>query len=184
MRILIGKFYSLVLMACCNSKMMFTYLWTGNPGSTHDATVLCMSDLFQFSDANIPGGYCILGDSAFPIMRWCITPFRNCGNLTQQQKKFNKMHSQCRQVIERSFGMLKCRFRRHLRFDSSDMNMLVDSILAACILHNVCISEKDLFEIPDAEENEACFDDIFARDGHQFQGIRIRQQMMNDLRLL
>lgn len=104
------KFYSIVLLAFCNSKMEFNYVWTGNPGSTHDATVLRSSDLFN-SD-KIPNGYCILGDSAFPIMEWLITPFRDCGNLSQQQKRFNCIHSQCRQV--------KCRFRRLLRFESSD----------------------------------------------------------------
>ena len=66
------KNYTIVL-ACCNSKMEFTYASTGNPGSTHDAPVLRYSDLFQNSD-NIPSGYCILGDSAFPIMEWLRTP--------------------------------------------------------------------------------------------------------------
>ncbi|XP_062574349.1 putative nuclease HARBI1 [Saccostrea cucullata] len=37
------KFYSVVLLACCNSKMEFTYVWTGNPGSTHDATIQTLS---------------------------------------------------------------------------------------------------------------------------------------------
>ncbi|XP_062617902.1 putative nuclease HARBI1 [Saccostrea cucullata] len=174
------KFYSIVLLACCNSKMEFTYVWTGNPGSTHDATVLRFSDLFQNSN-KIPNGYCILGDSAFPIMEWLITPFRDCGNLTQQQRRFNYVHSKCRQVIERAFGMLKCRFRRLLRFDSCNMHMLVNSVLAACVLHNLCMLKSDVFEVPEVNDAEICDDALFARDGQQIRGIQLRQQMMNQL---
>lgn len=173
------KFYSVVLLACCNANMEFTYVWTGNPGSTHDATVLRMSDLFQNSDGKIPVGFVILGDSAFPLLQWLITPFRDCGNLTEQQRKFNREHSHSRQVIERSFGLLKCRFRRLLRFEFSNMKILVESILAACVLHNLCISDTDFIEVPD--EFEACHDMPYARDGHQLQGIQTRQQMMNQL---
>lgn len=173
------KFYSIVLLACCNSKMEFNYVWTGNPGSTHDATVLRSSDLFN-SD-KIPNGYCILGDSAFPIMEWLITPFRDCGNLSQQQKRFNRIHSQCRQVIERAFGMLKCRFRRLFRFESSDLTILVDSVLSACVLHNLCVLERDIFDVPDVGEDENCEDNMYARDGNQVRGIQIRQQMMDQL---
>ena len=61
------------------------------------------------------------------------------------------------------------------------MNMQVDSVLAACILHNFCISDKDFFEIPDAGVNETCPDDMCMRDMYQYQGIRVRQQLMNQL---
>lgn len=159
--------------------MEFTYVWTGNPRSTHDATVLRMSDLFQNSDGKIPVGFVIWGDSAFPISQWLITLFRDCGNLTEQQRKFNREHSRSRQVINRSFGLLKCRFRRLLRFEFSNMKILVESILAACVLHNLCISDTDFIEVPD--EFEACHDMPYARDGHQLQGIQTRQQMMNQL---
>lgn len=158
--------------------MEFTYVWTGNPGSTHDATVLRMSDLFQNSDAKILVGFVILGDSAFPLLQWLITPFRDCGNLTGQQRKFNREHSRSRQVIERSFGLLKCRFRRLLRFKFSNMKILV-LVLAACVLHNLCLSDRDFIEVPD--EFEACHGMPYARDGHQLQGIQTRQQTMNQL---
>ena len=174
-------FYSIVLLGCCNAKMEFNYVWTGNPGSTHDATVLS-SDLFQNSPDKILPGYYLLGDSAFPILEWLITPFRNLGNLTQQQKRFNKIHSQSRQVIERAFGMLKCRFRRLLRFDISDIALLVDSVMAACVLHNLCLYENDVFDLPDTEDDYMCnVDNGYAREGHQLQGIHLRQQLMNQI---
>ncbi|CAC5364603.1 unnamed protein product [Mytilus coruscus] len=116
---------------------------------------------------------------AFPILDWLITTFRDCENLTQQQRLFNKADSKCKQAIERAFGMLKCRFRRLFRFDVSDISfLLVDSVLAACVLQNLCLSENDIFDVPD---EEPCDDDFFEREGHQLQEIRRRQQLMNKL---
>ena len=106
-------------------------------------------------------------------------PFRNYGNLTRQQRLFNKTHSKCRQVIERAFDMLKSRFRRLLRFDVSDMTILVDSIQAACVLHNICSSVNDLCEIVINTENQD--EDEYARCGHEMQGIQLRQQLMQQL---
>ena len=120
-------------------------------GLDHDATVLRSSDLFQNHD-KIPNSYCLLGDSAFPILE-LITSLRDCGNLTQEQRRINRVHSRCRQVIKRAFGMLKCRFRRLLRFDSCDMNILVGSVLSACVLHNftgTCLSACALL-VPNME---------------------------------
>lgn len=59
-------------------------------------------------------------------------------------------------------------------------------MLAACVLHNICISEDDgdlLIEPqqPNAAEN---FDDIFPRDGHELQGVQLRQQLIQQLGFL
>jgi hypothetical protein len=70
--------------------MSFNYIWTGNPGSTHDATVFRGFDLFLQNNEIIPQGSYLLGDSGFPILRWLITPFRDHGNLSRQQKLLTK----------------------------------------------------------------------------------------------
>lgn len=167
------RFYSIVLLACCNSKMEFSYAWIGNPGSTHDATV--SPDLYQNSHKR-PNGYCILGDSAFPIMEWLITPFRDCGNLNEQQKRFNHTHSQCRQVIERAFGMLRCRFRRLLRFEWRRMFMLVDSVLSARVLHNLCLPVRGILDVSDDNGRYFGQDDGFTEMETKFV-----EQMMHQL---
>lgn len=56
-----------------------------------------------------------------------------------------------------------------LRFHVSDMCLLVDSILAACMLHNLYLSENDIFDFPDEEVVPVCNVDLFAREGHQLQ---------------
>jgi hypothetical protein len=175
-------FYSIVLLASCEANLSFNYVWTGNPGSSHDSTVLRASDLFNQSDEKIPPGFYLLGDFGFPLLRWLVTPFRDYGNLTRQQKLFNKTHSICREVIERAFGMLKNRFRRLYKFEILDMALLVDCVLAACVLHNICIAEDDEGDLAmDHEDENVDYDDLFVRDGHELQGVQMRQQLMQQL---
>lgn len=118
-------FYSIVLLVSCDSNMSFNYVWTGNPGSTHDSTVLRSSDLFSNCNEKIPQGFYLLGDSGFPLLRWLITIFKDHGNLSHQQKVFNKTHSKCLEVIKPAFGLLKSRFRRLFRFEVIDITILV-----------------------------------------------------------
>lgn len=46
------------------------------------------------------------------VGRWLLTPFRDIGHLTPQEKKFNTHHSSNRVVIIRAFALLKDRFSR------------------------------------------------------------------------
>lgn len=68
-------------------------------------------------------------------------------------------------------------------FEMLDLTLPVNNVLAACVLHNICISEDDGDlpiepQQPNAAEN---LDDIFARDGHELQGVQLRQQLMQQL---
>lgn len=141
--------------------------------------VLRYSELFQSADQLVPPGHYVLGDSAFPFLWWLLTSFRDFGNLKRQQKLFNRTLSKGRQVIERSFGLLKCRFRRLITFDASDMEIIVHSILSACVLHNLCMQEGEEFPEMSIVENDD--DDKVANGGHELSGIRLRQEVMQQL---
>lgn len=86
-------------------------------------------------------------------------------------------------TIERAFGLLKCKFRRLLRFDASDINIIVDTILSACILHNLCVKDGD--DMLDDMVDDNCFDnnERVARLGHELSGIRLRQELMQQLQV-
>ena len=77
--------------------------------------------------------------------------------------------------------MLKCRFRRLLRFDPCNMHILVNYVLAACVLHNLYVLERGAFEVPEVNKDDICQDDLFARNGQQIRCIQLRQQMMDQL---
>lgn len=52
----------------------------------------------------------LLGDSAYPTNLTCIlTPYKDNGHLTNDQKAYNYKHSSTR-VVENAFALLKGRF--------------------------------------------------------------------------
>lgn len=89
----------------------------------------------------------LLGDSAYPSLRWLVPPFKDNGNLSNNQKDFNYRHSSTRIVIENTFGLLKGRFRRLKFFENIKIGFVVKCVIGACVLHNICINFDDL-DIP------------------------------------
>lgn len=116
----------------------------------HDARVFKLS----FISANLPDicgdEWHILGDAAYPLRKYLITPYRNYGKLTEQQKNFNYKFSACRVKIENAFGLLKSRFRQLIRLDFNTVRRSSQFIIACCVLHNLCIINAD--NLDDLEE--------------------------------
>ncbi|CAC5410216.1 unnamed protein product [Mytilus coruscus] len=122
---------------------MTCHVFTDYPGSCHDARVLRQSDLWEHAFEFCGMANHIIGDGAYPVRKWLLTPYRDNGQLTQQQKKFNHYLSVNRVVIERAFGLLKGRFRRLLYLDTSEIETAVNVIMTSCILHNICLLNND-----------------------------------------
>ena len=62
-------------------------------GSFHDARILRESPFFHGMENGQVQGL-ILGDSAYPLRRWLLTPFRAPGD--QRQERFNVAHARKR----------------------------------------------------------------------------------------
>ena len=58
--------------------------------------------------------YMYHGCLKFHFFSWLITPFRDNGHLTAQQRRFNRALSSIRQKIERAISLLKGRWRKLL----------------------------------------------------------------------
>ena len=164
-------FYSIILQAVCNDQMLFTDTYVGWPGSVHDARVFDNSDLLRGIENNpdtyVQGNSHIIGDSAYGLAKFMMTPFRDNGHLTAAQKKYNKYHSSTRMVIERAFGHVKGCFRR-LKYLDVEVTNAPLIVMAVCILHNLCIIHEDDIEdfIEGVEEEVNGFINIFpARAG-------------------
>ena len=80
------------------------------------------------------------------VFRWLITPYRDNGHLTRQQRRFNTVLSSVRQKVERAIGLLKGRWRNLLFLDHVDLQLAVHLIIAACVLHNFCIIHDDFYD--------------------------------------
>ena len=150
-------FHSIILQAVCDHEMFITDIHLGWPGSVHDARVFRPSPLCDHLDNNTtemcPDGSYLLGDAAYPLKNSLLTPFKENGNLTQQQRTYNFKHSSTRMKIEHTFGVLKGRWRRLKHIDIISLQSVLDIIVVACILHNVCLVHEDLAEYMAEEEN-------------------------------
>lgn len=143
------NFHSIVLQGVCTSDLKFIDCYAGEVGSVHDARVFARSDLHgrMLNEPNLfPHDSHIVGDAAYPLMKHVMTPYKENGNLTVKQRKFNTSLSSARSVIERAFAHLKGRFRRLKYLEMNRTDLIPKYIIACCILHNICIDNDDAFE--------------------------------------
>ncbi len=127
------------------------------PGSWHDARVLRTSQLwttFEEQGALPFPNAILLGDSAYPLRPWLITPV-----LGQEEdphvRHFNRAHKRTRSIVERSIGILKSRFRiLQAGFRLRDMEVTARAIKALIIIHNLCIVNQDNGHDMQEEDND------------------------------
>lgn len=137
----------ITLQGICDYKKRFIDIFVGIPGKVHDARVFKMSDISNLlPDICNVNKYHILGDGAYPIRPWLLIPYKDYGNLTHKQKRYNKKFSATRVLIENTFGILKGRFRQLIRLDMLSVSTLTKFIIVCCILHNFCIDYEDFLE--------------------------------------
>jgi len=125
----------------CDNSLRILDITTGHPGSVHDARVFRNSGVYQHLQ-NVPSGFHLLGDSAYPLERFVMTPYKDNGHLTAEQKKYNAVHSSSRCCVERCIGLLKGKFRRLKNFDAKDDVLMCKLIVAAAVVHNIILSTE------------------------------------------
>ncbi|XP_046571001.1 putative nuclease HARBI1 [Haliotis rubra] len=159
---------SMKTQAVCDHKLRFMDVYSGWVGSVHDARMFRNSPLalhLARPDVLPPNAH-IIGDGAYPLQISLMTPFRDNGHLSDLQKKYNRIHSSARTVIERSFALLKSKWRRLKYLDMDLMDKVPNVIVTACVLHNLIIDleqveENDTVADMDNEEGQhAVLDDV------------------------
>lgn len=97
----------------------------------------------------------ILGDSAYKCTNYVLTPYRDNGHLSRVQKNYNYKHSATRVYIEQCFGLLKGRFRILKHVNIYNTEFIPKLIIACCVLHNICIEQRDNgIEIEDYDDDD------------------------------
>ncbi|XP_046406225.1 putative nuclease HARBI1 [Ischnura elegans] len=168
--------YSIQFQAVCDHMGKFVDVFAEYPGSVHYSRVF-MASLLYVNALYPPQGYAILGDSGYPCIAEPIavlTPYREpvAGPI---QARFNAHHRRGRNIIERSFGMLKTRWNcifmkrvtlRHTR--------VANVIGACCIMHNICLTNGDILvggELVGEEEY------MVGMVGHHENGFNLRDNI-------
>ncbi|KAJ1179588.1 hypothetical protein NDU88_004822 [Pleurodeles waltl] len=120
-----------------------------------------------------------VGDSGYPNLSWLLTPVRN--PRTRAEERYNEAHGRTRRIIERTFGLMKARFRcLHMTGGSLyySQKKVCQIIMAFCMLHNLALRHQVPFlqedgpagglvaavEPVDSEEEEAEEEDIDNRN--------------------
>lgn len=170
-------YHSVLLQAVCDHELMFTDCYAGEVGSVHDACVLRRSDLFTRMNA--------APESMFYTKKHLMVAFKNNGNVSREQERYNKALSAARSSIERAFALLKGRFRRLKYLDMYTVQQIPLYIMACCILHNVCLRNDDLLPdcdpYVDLDETVSVTNDEFVRNEDRGEGLAKRYDIVRNL---
>lgn len=140
------KFYhSLNVQAICGPRGLLHNVDVHWPGSSHDSFILRQSEVWNVME-NASSNGIILGDSAYPVRPWLLTPLSN--PRTPSEISYNISHKKTRVIIEHTFGRLKRRFHLlHSENRRRSIEGVVTDISACCVLHNVAIlRNQDVIE--------------------------------------
>ncbi|XP_023236061.1 uncharacterized protein LOC111635351 [Centruroides sculpturatus] len=128
----------------------------------------------------ISENYHLLGDSAYPLSKKLLTPYRDNGHLNNIKKYYNKTLSSTRIVIEQAFGQLFGRFRRLKHLHMFRRDLIPEVIITGCVLHNLCILYNDI--PPDACAINGNLQNSSQNFGEEYQdGISKREEIANKL---
>ena len=87
----------------------------------------------------------LVGDSAYPLTESLVKPLSDSAT-DPAENKCNKELSRARVGIECAFGVLKSRFRIVMKGCEDQLTTFNQTILACCVLHNMCVQNDDRFE--------------------------------------
>ncbi|XP_004956819.1 uncharacterized protein LOC101780464 [Setaria italica] len=135
------------VMAVCDFDMRFTFAVTGWPGSVHNTRVLLDTFLtYKEQFPHPPDGKYYLVDSGYPNRKGFLAPYKGQRYHVSEwqhgqhpaglKEVFNHAHSSLRNVIERSFGVLKMKLRILLNLPSYLVNKQSKIIVTCMALHN------------------------------------------------
>ncbi|XP_030000119.1 putative nuclease HARBI1 [Sphaeramia orbicularis] len=130
--------HSLNVQCVCDAKGIITNIVAKYPGSVHNSYILRNSALFSKLRNGEFGDGWLVGDSAYPLHPFLLTPVLN--PTTAAENRYNEAHIRTRNVVERTFGILKSRFRCLDRTGGALLyrpEKVAQIVVTCCMLHNI-----------------------------------------------
>ncbi|TVU43576.1 hypothetical protein EJB05_10056 [Eragrostis curvula] len=142
------------VLAVVDHEMRFTFVGSGMSGACHDMYVLRESQTQSNFPAPPPGMF-YAADSGYALAHGYLTPYKNTRYYLQQfvevgpssfEEKFNHDHASIRNVVERTFGVIKNRWP--ILDDIPFYKRCTQSkiIIACCAFNNYLVDRKAVKE--------------------------------------
>ena len=154
-------YHAINVQGIADANLLFTNIVARWPGGTHDAYVLLNSEVYVIFEAGVHEDGWSLGDSGYPSKPWLLVP--KLDPQTRAEQAYNRSHIKTRNVVERTFGVWKMRFRclhkssGHL---SCRPNRRANVIVATARFHNKCVrarigppADDDVADNHDGDDN-------------------------------
>ena len=153
----LGKkiFYSVLVLGVADSNCKFIHVSAGCPGSVTHSQMLRDSVLQRDVEngvilkapVRVINGRevkpLLVGNHYFDMNPWLMKPYTEPPNVTSSQSTFNTALSAAREKIIKSFALLRGRWRCLMETLKEDTLRVPTTVIACCVLHNLCIEEGD-----------------------------------------
>ena len=189
-------FYSVLVLGVADSHCKFIHASAGCPGAVSCAEMLRNSalqrDIKNGVILNTPGRVIngnvvkplIVSNSSFDLSSWLMTPYAPTPNVTPSQSSFNAALSSAREKIVQAFGLLRGRWRCLLETLKEDTLRVPTTVIACCVLHNLCIDLGDVAPVEPVFTQDDL--ELFDEDGDDWPameegGKELREKIRNYL---
>ncbi|XP_046736565.1 putative nuclease HARBI1 [Diprion similis] len=175
------SYHSLNVLVVCDSTCEILAVNSSHGGRTHDSRVLRSSRIFTHLEQRYAGGerdFWLLGDSAYPLQPFLLTPKLNQEEGTPGAR-YTDHHARTRVAVERCFGIVKGRWRclrkeRALHYCPQFAALIVN---ACCVLHNMAMRRGIPYEEVHLDEMDLA-PPIPHNDVQEEQGVQTRNRVI------
>ncbi|KAK2991484.1 hypothetical protein RJ640_016519 [Escallonia rubra] len=187
-------FSSVQLQVVADHKKIFWDVCVKAPGGFDDASHfresllynrLTSGDIVWEKVLNVRGHHVrpyVVGDWCYPLLSFLLTPFSWNRTGTPAQNAFDEALMKGRKVVEEAIGLLKGRWKI-LQELNVDLNHAPQTIVACCVLHNLCQiarePEPELWKEP--EESGPAPRVLENEKSYYYFGESLRQALADDL---
>lgn len=136
------QYHSLNVQIVCDADMQILSVDASHGGATHDSFIWASHPLkAHLEELSNRENIWFLGDSGYPLRKTMMTPILDAAPGTPEAF-YTDLHVHARNIVERTIGLLKARFRcllvhRVLHYAPDVAGCIVN---ACVILHNICNS--------------------------------------------
>lgn len=185
---------SVLLQVVADHRKIFWDVCVKAPGGADDATHfrdsvlynrLTSGDIVWDKVVNVRGHHVrpyIVGDWCYPLLSFLMTPFSPDGAGTPAQNLFDGMLMKARSVVVDAIGLLKARWKI-LQDLNVGLNHAPQTIVACCVLHNLCQIAREPEPEPWKDPDEVGAPARVLEGEKQFYyfGESLRQALADDL---